>query len=82
MHSWVEPRAMMKKLHRSAFVKRPLPSREVGCDGQGGAVELVGEKSVASWEVLCKFSYLVCKVDGFLVDLEFFEHEGHSQNPQ
>lgn len=64
---------MPKKFLRSALVKWPLPAArargsDVGGYGEGGAVELIGEKTVAAGELLGKGGYPVGEVDGLLVD--------------
>ncbi len=41
---------------------------DVGGDGQGCAVELVGEETVTAGEVLGFRADLVCEIDGFLVN--------------
>ena len=50
---------------------------DVGGDGEGGAVELVGEEAVAAGEGFGSGADLVCEIDGSLVDDEFLEGESH-----
>jgi hypothetical protein len=50
---------------------------DVGGDGEGRAVELVGEEVLTAWEVLGEGADGVREVYGLLVDLEFFKGEGH-----
>ena len=50
---------------------------DVGGDGQGGPVELVGQEEVTSREALGQRADGVGESDGLLVDLELLEGEGH-----
>ena len=68
---------MVKKLRRSGFVKRPFPSARLVAIGKRGAIQLVDEEAVAAWEAFGQCGDLIGEVDGFLIDLELLEHEGH-----
>lgn len=59
------------------MVNRPVALGDVGDDGQGGAVELVGEEEVAARETYGQRADGVGEGDGLLVDLEPFKGEGH-----
>ena len=52
---------------------------DVGGDGQGGAVELVGQEEVPAGEALGQRADGVGEGDGLLVNLELLEGEGHGR---
>jgi len=54
--------------------------RLVGGDGQGGAVELVGQEEVAARNALGQRADGVGEGDGLLVDHQPFESEGHGES--
>jgi hypothetical protein len=47
-----------------------------------GAVQLVNEEDVATWEALGHGGHFVCEVNSLLIDLQLLEHEGHEQFPR
>lgn len=52
--------------------------REIRGDREGGAVDLVGEEEVAAGEAFSQRANHIRKGDRLLIDLEFFEGEGHA----
>ncbi len=70
-----------KEVASVALGEAAVPFRDVGGDGQGGAVKLIDEESVTARERLGVGTDGVGEVDGFLVDEELFEREGHGQAP-
>jgi len=62
MHSCIEPLAMAKKF-AIGFCESAVAFGEVGRDGHGGAIELVGEEAVASREGFGDCEDVVGEVD-------------------
>ena len=52
---------------------------EIGGNGDGGAVQLIGEEAVAARKVLGGGENLVGEVDGLLVKLEVLDGERHAR---
>jgi len=63
------------------FGKATVPLGKVGADGEGGAVELVGEKAEAAIEAGSELADVVGEVEGFLIDEEILELERHGDGP-
>jgi hypothetical protein len=53
---------------------------DVGRDGKGRPVQLVGQEEVAARELLRQAGDLIGEVDGFLVNLQILEHERHGHS--
>ncbi len=64
------------------FGESAIALGDVGGDREGGTVELVDQKSVATGELFGGRTDLVGKVDGLLVDQQLFELERHSAAPR
>ena len=54
-----------------------IASGNVGGDGNGGSIELVGKEAVATWEWFSEGTDTISEGNGFLIDDEFFKGEGH-----
>lgn len=49
--------------------------------GEGGAIKLIDQESIAAGELLGRTADLVGKIEGFLVDQQLLEVESHLAAP-
>lgn len=65
-----------------SFGETAVAFGQIRSDGKCRAVELIGKEVVSAREGFAEGGGVIGKVDGFLVDEEILEHEGHVWPPE